>query len=79
PPSTPAELTIFIPENALAGSAVWICDPDTLRVSKRPVVATAESRDGYRGLESGVRPGEWVVRSPSDLREGQRVKPTTVP
>lgn len=82
-PPTPlpatAELTIFIPENALVGSAVWICDPDTLRVSQRPVVATAEARDGYRSLESGVRPGEWVVRSPSDLREGQRVKPTTVP
>ena len=82
-PSAPlpatGELTIFIPENALVGSAVWICDPDTSRVSQRPVVATAETRDGYRRLESGVRPGEWVVRSPGDLREGQRVKPTTVP
>jgi RND family efflux transporter MFP subunit len=76
-PSGP--LAVFIPDNAIADSAVWVCDPDSARVSKRAVVATAELRDGYRRLDSGVRPGEWIVRNPATLREGQRVRPTRVP
>ncbi|MCF7734160.1 MAG: HlyD family efflux transporter periplasmic adaptor subunit [Akkermansiaceae bacterium] len=72
-------LAIFVPDDAISDSAVWICDPDTSRVSRRPVVASAETRDGYRRLNSGVRPGEWIVRKPGNLGEGQRVNPNQVP
>ncbi|MBN8456251.1 MAG: efflux RND transporter periplasmic adaptor subunit [Verrucomicrobia bacterium] len=79
PPSSTGPLAVFVPESSIDGAAVWICDPESSRVSSRPIVATAETRDGRRRLESGVRPGEWVVRNPVGLREGQRVKPVQVP
>lgn len=72
-------LAVYVPDSAIAESAVWVCDPENSRVSKRAIVATAEARDGFRRLESGVRPGEWIVRNPAGLREGQRVNPTQVP
>jgi HlyD family secretion protein len=54
----------------------WVCDPETRRVSKRGVQATAETRDGYVRVSEGLRPGEQVVLAPGDLRDGQRVNPT---
>lgn len=78
-PDGTGPLAVFVPESSISGDAVWVCDPDTSRVSKRPIVRARESRDGHQRLESGVRPGEWVVRNPGGLREGQRVKPIQIP
>jgi len=72
-------LAIYVPEQAIRENSVWTCDPETRRVSRREVTASAESRDGYRRLEEGVRPGEWIVLDPGGLREGQRVNPTLAP
>jgi multidrug resistance efflux pump len=68
-------LAVFVPESAMADGAVWVCDPDSSRVNRRAVVATDETREGFRRLESGIRPGEWIVKDPAGLREGQRVHP----
>jgi multidrug efflux pump subunit AcrA (membrane-fusion protein) len=76
---THAALAVYVPEDSLTENAVWICDPDTSRVAKRAVAAATESRDGFRRLDSGVLPGEWVVRRPSGLRANQRVLATRVP
>jgi len=73
--NTAGELAVFVPESSLTDDNVWICDPDSKRVTLRPVTSTAESRDGFRRLESGVRPGEWVVDQPSGLNPGQRIRP----
>jgi multidrug efflux pump subunit AcrA (membrane-fusion protein) len=73
------DLSVFVPESALLEETVWICDPDSRRVSRRPVDPSNESREGYRRLNSGVRPGEWVVLDPSGLRENQRVNPIQQP
>jgi len=68
-------LAVYVPEQAIRDGVVWICDPDSRRVTRREVVPHAETRDGQRRLESGVRPGEWVVRDGTGLRDGQRVRP----
>ena len=72
---SPGEISVFIRESSLTDNNVWICDPDSKRVSLRPVTATSETREGYLRLESGVRPGEWVVDQPSGLTTGQRIRP----
>ena len=72
-------LSVFVPEKALREQAVWICSPDSHRVSRRAVELSDESREGHRRLISGVRPGEWIVLDPSDLRENQRVNPLQQP
>lgn len=76
------DLTVFIPQAALVDDArVWICDPESNRVESRAVAATQDVRDGWLRLESGVRPGEWVVDDPgiSNLNPGQRVRPIFTP
>lgn len=75
--ATPAagSLSTWIPSHALHGDGVWVCDPDTKRVHARKVVSSVESKDGYQRIESGLKPGEWVVLSPGELSNGQRVKP----
>lgn len=74
----PAALTLFIPEPALVdnATAVWVCDPETRRVTRRQVTAGTHRRDGRRHVTEGLRPGEWVVLEPAGLTEKQRVKPT---
>lgn len=72
-------LAIFVPDVAIRDGAVWICEPDSRRVSRRAVEISGEIRDGQRRLVSGVRPGEWVVTDPTGLREGQRVRPAGTP
>jgi HlyD family secretion protein len=73
------DLSVFVPESVLRDQAVWICDPDSRRVSRRAVDPSNESREGHRRLISGVRPGEWVVLDPSGLRQNQRVNPIHQP
>jgi multidrug efflux pump subunit AcrA (membrane-fusion protein) len=70
-------LTLFVPETALVGdgSAVWVCDPDSRRVSQRAVTTGTTRRDGHRHVSDGLLPGEWVVVNPADLADGQRVNP----
>lgn len=66
----------WIPETAVNEGAAWVCDPESNRVKKRVVKATSETRDGLIRIAEGLRPGEWVVLSPQDLKEGQRVNPS---
>ena len=68
-------LVTWIPETALSGDAVWVCDPGTKRVERRMVAPADETKDGHLRIDRGLRPGEWVVLNPRDLRNGQRVKP----
>ncbi len=81
-PSSPARaassLATWIPQNSLTDGAVWVCDPESKRVNKRAVTATEETRDGHVRIADGLRPGEWVVLSPADLRDGRRVTPNRI-
>jgi RND family efflux transporter MFP subunit len=67
-------LVTWVPQEAIDDGSVWVCDPETKRVTKRPVQVTSESREGLVRIQ-GLRPGEQVVISPQGLREGQRVNP----
>lgn len=75
PARSASSLATWIPHSALTDGAVWVCDPESRRVQKRAVTAYDESRDGHVRIINGLRPGEWVVLSPTDLRDGQRVSP----
>ncbi len=68
-------LATWVPHPALTDGGIWIFDPESQRVSKRAVQAAAETRDGHIRIPDGLRPGERVVLSPRNLRDGQRVKP----
>ncbi|MFZ9937756.1 MAG: hypothetical protein ACO3JG_11975, partial [Luteolibacter sp.] len=70
-----ASLATWVPVSAVAGDAVWICDPESERVRQRAVSATSESRDGHIRIADGLHAGEWVVLSPAGLRDGQRINP----
>jgi multidrug efflux pump subunit AcrA (membrane-fusion protein) len=73
--SSAGSLRVHVPLAALRDGSLWVCDPDTRRVSLREVHAFGESRDDFQALQSGVRPGEWVVLDPGNLKPGQRVNP----
>ena len=75
-PTTQQAVTTWIPEAAASDGSAWVCDPDSKRVSKRDIKKTAETRDGFIRISDGLRPGEWVVLSPANLTQGQRVNPT---
>lgn len=68
-------LALWIPTDAISNNAVWLFDDDTSRISKREVKVSGEHRENYVRILEGLRPGEKVVLSPANLREGQRVKP----
>lgn len=70
-------LATWIPQDALIDGIVWMFDPDSQRVSKRTVQATEDTREGFRRIADGLRPGEQVVIAARDLHEGQRVTSTT--
>jgi HlyD family secretion protein len=74
-----ADLAVWIPRPALVGDAVWVCDPETRRVAKRGITPSGEVRDDHVRVGGGLRPGEWVVVSPRDLRDGMRVNPMLSP
>ena len=74
-PGAPGSLATWVPQEALDNGGVWVCDPETKRVSKRAIQATSESREGMLRIADGLRPGEQVVIAPRGLREGQRVNP----
>lgn len=67
-------VAVYVPASALRDGTVWVCDPDSLRAARREVVSS-EVSEGLIRIDSGIRPGEWVISDPSGLREGQRLKP----
>ena len=71
-------LAVWVNAKALREGAAWVYDPESGRVSKREVLTSTEERDGYMRVIGGLRPGEQTVLSQADLREGQRVKSTSL-
>ncbi|QJE95915.1 efflux RND transporter periplasmic adaptor subunit [Luteolibacter luteus] len=71
-------LATWIPQEAVADGAAWVCDPESKRVSKRSIQASNETREGMVRISEGLKPGEHVVLSPQGLDEGQRVNPSLV-
>jgi HlyD family secretion protein len=67
-------VAVYVPVTAIRDGSVWICDPDSLRAEKRKVSASATEEDLIR-IDTGIRPGEWVVAKPDGLTAGQRLKP----
>lgn len=67
-------VAVYVPASALADGAVWVCDADTRRAERRQVASSATAENLVR-IDSGLRPGEWVVSDPTGLREGERLKP----
>jgi len=68
-------LSTWIPEASFADGFAWVCDSESKRVTKRAVTSASEKRDGFIRISEGLRPGEWVVLSPKNLRDGKRVIP----
>lgn len=67
-------IAVYVPESAVREAQVWICNPDTQRAEKR-TVTTSIVKDGMIRVDSGIRPGEWVLIEPDDINVGQRLKP----
>ena len=67
-------VAVYVPASALTEGTVWVCDADTRRAERRQVVSSATAENLVR-IDSGLRPGEWVVSDPAGLREGERLKP----
>jgi HlyD family secretion protein len=67
-------IAVYVPETAVSGGQAWICDPDSLRAEMRTVV-TSTKRQNLVRVDEGIRPGEWVVTVPANLKAGQRLKP----
>ncbi len=67
-------VAVYVPATALRDGKVWICDVDSLRAERRDVVSS-EVSEGLIRVDSGIRPGEWVIADPSGLSESQRLKP----
>ncbi|MBB5349976.1 multidrug efflux pump subunit AcrA (membrane-fusion protein) [Haloferula luteola] len=76
--TTTGSLSAWVPEGALVGDSVWVCDPESRRVRSRTVRSGKETRDGYVRIQEGIRPGEWVVLAPHQLNPEQRVQPTLI-
>ncbi|MBC8125866.1 MAG: efflux RND transporter periplasmic adaptor subunit [Gloeobacteraceae cyanobacterium ES-bin-144] len=75
-PASSQAVSTWIPEAVASDGTAWVCDPESMRVSKRAIKKTSESREGLVRVSEGLRPGEWVVLSPANLNDGQRVNPT---
>lgn len=67
-------VAVYVPASALTAGTVWVCDADTRRAERRQVTSSATAENLVR-IDSGLRPGEWVVSDPAGLREGERLKP----
>lgn len=74
--TTTTSIATWIPQAAAKEGKVWVCDPETKRLSEREIKATTEIRDSHLRIAEGLRPGEWVVLSPGKFSERQRVNPT---
>lgn len=78
PVAAGGSLVTWVPEKAIDGNSVWVCNPDDKRVEPRTVRTGNESRDGFIRVNEGLRPGERVVLSPEGLKAGQRVNPELI-
>jgi HlyD family secretion protein len=78
PSGEATSVAVYIPDNALRDGAVWVCDPDTKRASRRQV-ASSGSRENLHRIDQGILPGEWVILDPSNLKENQRLSPRQEP
>ena len=67
-------IAVYVPATAIRDGSVWICDPDSLRAERREV-STSATAENLARIDSGIRPGEWVVAKPDGLSQGQRLKP----
>lgn len=67
-------LALWIPLEALQGSTVWVCDPESKRLTRRTVQSGHERRDGHVRITGGLHPGESIVLGAGNWREGQRVQ-----
>lgn len=66
---------LWVPAAAVRQGIVWICDPETKRLTPRTVRPAGETRADHIRITDGLRPGELAVLTPGDWREGQRVHP----
>lgn len=78
PATESSSVAVYIPQNALKDGAVWVCDPDTKRASRRQITSSGTREQFYR-IDQGILPGEWVILDASGLRENQRLSPKQVP
>jgi hypothetical protein len=76
PQAASGSVATWILEAAVNEGVAWICNPESKRVEKREIKATSEKREGHLRIAEGLRPGEWVVLSPKNLKDDQRVNPT---
>lgn len=67
-------IAVYIPKESIQDNQVWICDPDTRRAERR-AVNPGVIKDGMVLVSPEVRPGEWVITKPLDLKIGQRLNP----
>ncbi len=67
-------IAVYVPEQAIQNNQVWICDPDTKRAERRAVNPSV-IKDGMAMVSPEIRPGEWVITKPLDLKIGQRLNP----
>lgn len=67
-------IAVYVPQEAIQDNQVWICNPDTMRAERRAVKPSV-IKDGMVMVSPEVRPGEWVITKPLDLKTGQRLKP----
>lgn len=68
------DIAVYVPKEAIQDNWVWICDPDTKRAERR-AVNPGIIKDGMILVSPEVRPGEWVITKPLDLKNGQRLNP----
>ncbi len=90
PPQKPAFATksvaLFVPQAAMLDrdpqsglAAVWTCNPEYPRATRREIRVGNEEREDYRLVLAGLHAGEWVVLSPpAALRQGDRLRPQPV-
>lgn len=71
-------LSLWIPSTAIKGDQVWICDPESKRLSLRKVTTSNEEKDSYVRVVDGLRPGELVVVTTGPWKENQRVNPKII-
>lgn len=67
-------IAVYVPEEAVTDYHVWICDPDSRRAERR-AVDPGVIKGGMVMVSPHVRPGEWVIVKPLDLKPGQRLNP----
>lgn len=71
-------LSLWVPAISIKDHYVWVCDPESKRLSHRKVETGNEEKEGYRRVDDGLRPGELVVVTSGAWKENQRVNPQVI-